>query len=153
LTSVFVYGIILIEANEKTKTKSVEQEGVSKMRIIESGKYKNRILAECPVSYLKWLVTHTKVLAERNRWLARDAKFLLERIAQAAIEAATIEKVEEAAGNANWDEWAESLKEFEARKEAEMAVKIAEHLVSTPVKVDLGLKGNLSGNKAFSLLR
>lgn len=131
--------------HERTeKTKNVEQEGVSKMRTIESGKYKGKILSECPVSYLKWLVSHERVLALRNRWLTRDAKFLLEKTAEAASEVATCE------GNADWDEWERSL---EAARVARLDAVIEKHLASTPAKVDLGLKGHLSSSRGFSLMR
>lgn len=100
------------------------------MRVLDFGKNKGKILAECEVSYLKWLATHEKVLAKRNRWAARDAKFLLERMAQVAAAA-----------------------EHEARKEAEMVVRIAEHIIATPAKIDLGLKGNFYTSRTFSLMR
>jgi hypothetical protein len=102
--------------------------------ILDFGKYKGRILADCPPEYLQWLTTHEKVLAVRNRWAARDARFILERRAQVVAQEV-------------------ALKEFEARKEAEMAVRIAQHIVSTPAKVDLAFKGNSNVSRAFSLLR
>lgn len=128
---------------------------MANMTIDFGKKYKGHQISECDEKYLKWLVSHEKVLAERNRWASRDARFELQRRAQAASEVATIAKIEAAAieGNANWHEWAESLIELEARHEREMAVKIAEHLVSTPPRIDLGLKGNLGGTKPFSILR
>jgi Uncharacterized protein conserved in bacteria len=98
--------------------------------ILDFGKYKGKLLADCDEKYLRWLVTHEKVLAQRNRWAARDAKFILDR-----------------------KETAVKLAEFEARKEAEMAVKIAQHIVSTPAKVDLAFKGNSNVSRAFSLMR
>jgi hypothetical protein len=114
--------------------------------IIDFGKkYKGHQISECDEKHLKWLVSHEKVLALRNRWASRDAAFELERRELAVAPVAQ--------GNDNWDEWAESLAELEARHEKEMAVKIAEHLVSTPPRVDLGLKGNLSSTKAFSILK
>jgi hypothetical protein len=120
-------------------------------RILDFGrKYKGKTIDKCDEKYLRWLVSHEKVLAERNRWASRDAKFELERRAQAVAQAETIEKIE---GNANWDEWEQSMNELEARHEKEMAVKIAEHLVSTPARVDLGLKGNLSSNGGLKLMR
>jgi hypothetical protein len=107
-------------------------------RIIDFGKHKGKILADCDEKYLKWLISHEKVLALRNRWACRDAKFILDRRAQLTITAT---------GNTNWNEWSESL------KRAEMDVKIAKHRASTPAKVDLGLKGNLNTSRAFSILR
>jgi hypothetical protein len=95
------------------------------MRTLDFGKNKGKILAECEVSYLKWLASHEMVLAKRNRWAARDARFLLERMAQAA-----------------------ALAEFEARREAEMAVKIAEQLV----RANQGVRSNFA-SRAFSLMR
>ena len=118
--------------------------------IIDFGKNKGKTIGECDEKYLKWLISHTKVLALRNRWACRDARFELARRSQAVAQVATIEKTE---GCANWDEWEQALIEIEARHEKEIAVKIAEHLVSTPQRVDLGLKGNLSNNRGFQLMR
>jgi hypothetical protein len=97
--------MLILLSVKRTKT----TEGIE-MRTLDFGKNKGKILAECAVSYLKWLATHEQVLAKRNRWAARDAKFLLERMAQVA-----------------------TIAEFEARKEAEMAVRIAEQLVRANV--------------------
>jgi hypothetical protein len=105
--------------------------------ILDFGKNKGHQISECDTKYLKWLVSHEKVLAVRNRWASRDAAFELARRAQAAAQAAVVE----------------TLEELEARHEVEMAVKIAEHLVATPPRVDLGLKGHLSNNQGFRLMR
>jgi hypothetical protein len=118
--------------------------------ILDFGKNKGHQISECDTKYLKWLVSHEKVLALRNRWASRDAAFELARRAQAVTQQEVIEKIE---GNANWDEWEQSLSEIADRHEKEMAVKIAEHLVSTPPRVNLGLKGNISSNQGFRLLR
>jgi hypothetical protein len=106
---------------KRTKT----TEGIE-MRTLDFGKNKGKILAECEVSYLKWLATHEQVLAKRNRWAARDAKFLLERMALVA-----------------------TVAEHEARKEAEMAVRIAEQLV----RANVGTRAAHSPSKVFSLMR
>jgi hypothetical protein len=106
---------------------------------LDFGKHKGKVLADCEEHYLRWLVSHEKVLAKRNRWASRDAKIILERRAQAVVATTT--------GNANWQEWHESL------KRAEIDLKIAKHLASNPAKVDLGLKGNLNTSRAFSLMR
>lgn len=50
--------------------------------IIDFGKNKGKELSECDKKYLKWLASHEKVLAERNRWTSRDAKIFLERKTQ-----------------------------------------------------------------------
>ena len=100
------------------------------MIILDFGKNKGKQLADCDEKYLRWLVSHEKVLAKRNRWASRDAKFILDR-----------------------RETAVKVAEFEARKEAEMAVKIAQHIVATPAKVDLAFKGNSNVSRAFSLMR
>jgi hypothetical protein len=107
------------------------------MIILDFGKNKGKQLQDCDEKYLRWLVSHERVLAKRNRWASRDAKFILERRAQV---------VATTTGNTNWQEWHESL------KKAEVDLKIAKHLASTPAKVDLGLKGNLT-SRAFSLMR
>jgi hypothetical protein len=95
------------------------------MRILDFGKNKGKILADCDEKYLKWLASHEKVLAKRNRWAVRDAKFLLERMVQVA-----------------------TVAEFEARKEAELAVKIAEQLV----RASQSKHSNFT-SPAFSMLR
>lgn len=47
------------------------------MRTLDFGKHEGEKLAECPVSYIKWLANHKMVLAERNRWASRLAQKLL----------------------------------------------------------------------------
>jgi hypothetical protein len=59
------------------------------------GKYKGKQISECDTKYLKWLVAHERVLALRNRWASRDARFELERREMAAAEAAMAVKVAE----------------------------------------------------------
>lgn len=100
------------------------------MRILDFGKNKGKILADCEEKYLKWLVSHEKVLAERNRWACRDAKFILDRRAQQAMTPIAT------TGNRNWQDWHESL-----------------HIVAKPVSNDLGLVGTLNGNRGFALMR
>ena len=95
------------------------------MRIIETGKHKGKTLVECPKEYIEWAAKHEKNFARRNQWISRDAKFLLERMAQVA-----------------------TVAEFEVRKEAEMAVKVAEQLV----RASQAKHSNFS-SPAFSLLR
>lgn len=120
------------------------------MRTIETGIHKGKTLAQCPTSYILWASRHEKNFSDSHKWVARDAKKLLEASAQAIAQVAVVETIE---GNANWDEWEKSLNEIEARHEKEMAVKIAEHLVATPPRVNLGLKGHLSSNIGFQLMR
>jgi hypothetical protein len=96
------------------------------MRIIETGKHKGKILADCPRKYIEWAAKHEKNFAKRNRWISRDARFLLEKSAQVA-----------------------TVAEFEARKEAEMAVKIAEQLV----RANIGTRVAYSASRVFSLMR
>jgi len=91
-------------------------------RIIESGKHKGSSLDECPESYLKWLISHERVLALRNRWMSRDARFILVQRAEAAAilkaeaEMAVLVAQEIVHGNQNWDDWAGVL----TSKEKEM---------------------------------
>jgi len=48
-------------------------------RVINFGRaHKNEYLTDCPVPYLKWLISHEKRLLESNRWASRDAKIILE---------------------------------------------------------------------------
>jgi hypothetical protein len=95
------------------------------MRILDFGKNKNKVLAECDEKYLRWLVTHEQVLAKRNRWAARDAKYILERREQA---------IAKTTGNENWQEWHGSL-------------------IAKPVSNDIGTRGNLNVSRPFSLMR
>jgi hypothetical protein len=104
------------------------------------GKHKNEMLETTPESYLKWLATHKAVLSPEHRTVSDAAKEILERRAQATTPVET-------KGHTNWQEWHESL------KKAEIDLKIAKHLISTPAKVDIGLKGNLNVSRAFSLMR
>lgn len=98
-------------------------------RILDFGKNKGKILADCEESYLKWLVSHEKVLALRNRWAARDAKYILERREQAV-----------------------KLAAYAAEREARLAVIAAEQIVRASAKTDLGLTGHLNTSRAFRLL-
>ena len=99
------------------------------MKILDFGKNKGRVLADCDSKYLSWLVSHEKVLAKRNRWASRDAKYILDRRAQVTTPS-------ESKGNANWNEWHASLQ-----------------IVAKPVSNDVGLRGHLNTSKAFSLMR
>jgi hypothetical protein len=100
------------------------------MKILDFGKNKGKVLAECDEQYLKWLVSHEKVLAKRNRWASRDAKYLLERRAQVVAQETAV-------------------KEYEARKEAEMAVKVAEQIV----RANSVSNYNLNTSRGFQLMR
>lgn len=62
--------------------------------ILDFGKNSGKTISECNDGYLKWLVSHTKVLAERNRWASRDAAFELERREWAQEEAAAMQRIE-----------------------------------------------------------
>jgi hypothetical protein len=95
------------------------------MTILTFGKHKNEMLETTPESYIKWLATHKKVLSVENRHFSDLAKELLERMAQVV-----------------------ALKEFEGRKEAEMAVKVAEQLVRAN-----SVKHSNFSSPAFSILR
>lgn len=96
-------------------------------RIIDFGKNKGKTLAECEVSYLKWLATHEQVLAKRNRWAARDARFLLLRQEQAA-KVAAYEEV--------------------ALQQVEKTIQP----ISSPTE-DRMMKAALTTNRGFSLMR
>jgi hypothetical protein len=114
------------EGRETSKAKA----GGVKMRIIESGKHKGKTLAECPKEYLEWASKHEKNFAKRNQWISRDAKFILERREQA--------KAQETA-----------VKEYEARKEAEMAIKAAEQIV----RANSVSNYSLNTSRGFQLMR
>jgi len=61
--------------------------------IIDFGKNKGMTISECDEKYLKWLVSHERVLALRNRWASRDAGFEIERREWALEEAAAIARI------------------------------------------------------------
>lgn len=104
------------------------------MTLLTFGKHKNEMLEMTPDTYIKWLATHKNVLSPEHRYISDIAKAILEYRDQVAAQAEAVEK-------------------FEAEREARLAVKAAEQIVSTPVKVDLGLKGNLNISRGFSLMR
>lgn len=96
--------------------------------IIDFGKAnKGKELSECDTKYLTWLVQHEKVLAKRNRWACRDAKFILKQ----REEAKAAPKV-----NNDWQDWHNALKGS-----------------AKTVSNDIAAMGTLHGAKAFSLLR
>jgi hypothetical protein len=65
-------------------------------RILDFGKNKGHQISECDTKYLQWLVSHTKVLAERNQWSSRDAAFELDRREWAREAEAARKRIEEA---------------------------------------------------------
>ncbi len=101
------------------------------MIILDFGKNKGLAISECDEKYLKWLITHEKVLAERNRWASRKAKALLAKRAEAKAQA-------------------EAVAKFEAEREARMAVKAAEQIVRARQG---STSGSLNVNRGFSLMR
>lgn len=94
--------------------------------ILTFGKHKNEILENTPKSYIKWLASHKNVLSPEHRYISDAAKAILERMAQV-----------------------DALEAYEARKEAEMAVKVAEQLI----RANQGIRSNLNTSRAFSLMR
>jgi hypothetical protein len=112
------------------------------MRAIESGKYKGKTLAECPKEYIEWAAKHEKNFAERNQWVSRDAKILLDRRAgeesARQVAASKIARLEELAAQGNFM--------------AAMDLKMAKVIVGNKV-TDISSKGNLYSNKGFSILR
>ncbi len=55
------------------------------MKVLDFGKCEGTELGNCPEKYILWLAQHEKVLAKRNRWASRDAKFLLEKKEEKAM--------------------------------------------------------------------
>jgi hypothetical protein len=125
------------------------------MRIIETGKYKGKILADCPVEYLKWAANHEKNFAKHNQWISRDAKFALDRLAQGQI----FDKVGEEWVTPPSDDclnvehelrgWHAIDRQIKNREKA----KIANQMREIRQRQDLGTRGTLNGNRAFSLMR
>jgi hypothetical protein len=100
------------------------------MTILTFGKHKNEMLEKTPESYIKWLATHKMVMSPENRHFSDLAKAILENRSKVAAQVVALE-------------------EFEARKEAEMAVKIAEQLV----RANVGTRAARSPSRVFSLMR
>jgi hypothetical protein len=115
------------------QTKNVKREDKT-MTLLTFGKHKNEMLEMTPDTYIKWLAAHRNVLSVEHRYISDIAKAILERRAEAKAQAEAVER-------------------FESEREARLAVKAAEQIVSTPVKVDLGLKGNLNTSRGFQLMR
>jgi len=70
--------------------------------IINFGKkYKGKEISSCDDKYLKWLISHERVLALKNRWASYDARFELERREMVAAPVAQ--------GNSNWNEWEQAM--------------------------------------------
>jgi hypothetical protein len=126
------------------------------MRALDFGKNKGKILADCEEQYLKWLVSHEKVLAKRNQWASRDAKYILERMAQGQI----FDKVGEEWVTPPSDDdvlnvehelrgWHAIDRQIKNREKA----KIASQMREIRQRQDLGTRGTLNGNRAFSLMR
>jgi hypothetical protein len=115
------------------------------MRIIESGKHKGKILADCPKEYIEWAAKHEGNFARRNKWVSRDAKILLERRAgeEAArqVAASKIARLEQLAAEGN----------FLAAMDLKMTNFIVGKKVEQKTTTDLSAKGNLY--KPYSLLR
>ena len=101
------------------------------MIILDFGKNRGLSVSECDEKYLKWLISHEKVLAERNRWACRNARVLLAKRAEAKAHA-------------------EAVLKFETEREARMAIKAAEQIVRASQGAN---SGNLNTSKAFSLMR
>lgn len=102
--------------------------------LLTFGKHRNEVLETTPDTYIKWLAAHRNVLSVEHRHIADIAKAILERRAEAQA-------------------LAEAVERFETEREARLAVKAAEQIISHPMGVDLGLKGNLNTSKAFTLMR
>jgi len=112
------------------------------MRTLDFGKNSGKCLQNCDESYLKWLVSHEKVLATRNQWASRDAKYILRRIegdrAARAIAASKLERMQELAKT-----------DFLAKMDLEMT----QFIVTQKTSTDLSTKGNLYSNRGFQLMR
>ena len=131
--------------------------------ILDFGKNKGHQISECDTKYLKWLVSHEKVLAVRNRWASRDAKFEIERRARAAqVDAQIAEMV--AAPKQTYriitvpgpkKEYFDLVGHITEKRELKAAMlgEIAEIKSRSKRSADLGLAGNLSSNQGFRLMR
>jgi hypothetical protein len=129
------------------------------MRILDFGKNKGKILADCETAYLKWLANHEMVLAKRNRWAARDAKFILARMAEGKVwepiisewvtlpteETADVHNVEKYLGN-----WYGIKRQAKNRELAQMRNEEREIRRRREAE-DLGTRGNLYS--PFALMR
>ena len=121
--------------NIDTVVRSIEMEAnavVAEDRILNFGKFRNKYLSKVPETYLKWIISHSKVLAVRNRHYAVLAQKLLEAREAAKAQAEAIKELEEKhEGNADWHK----------------------ALKSSAKSNDIGVLGSLHSAKAFSLMR
>jgi len=98
------------------------------MKVLDFGKNKGLILADCDEKYLKWLVSHEKVLAERNRWASRDAKILLEKIVEPSIYAQILlERINNTQKNIMFAQYEYKRKEFQAQLENSLSFMKSEY--------------------------
>lgn len=129
--------------------------------ILDFGKNKGHQISECDTKYLKWLVSHEKVLAVRNRWSSRDAAFELERRARAAKADAMIAEMVAAPKQSyrivtvpgTKKERYDLVGAIEEKREhkANLLAECRE-IKARKRSEDIGFKGNF-GTKAFSILR
>jgi hypothetical protein len=119
--------------NKKSKILKRSEEDKA-MTLLTFGKHKNEMLEMTPDTYIKWLAAHKNVLSVEHRHISDIAKAILANREQVAAHAEAVER-------------------FESEREARLAVKAAQQIISTPVKVDLGLKGNLNTSRGFQLMR
>lgn len=63
--------------------------------IITTGKCKGMSIGDCDEKYLKWLAARPMKLAERNRWMSRDAVIELDRREWAQEEKAALARIAE----------------------------------------------------------
>jgi hypothetical protein len=130
------------------------------MRIIESGKYKGKTLAQCPESYIIWASKHRKNFSPDNRWVSDDSQKLLDRMAQEQkaqeIAASKLSHMESLAQNGSF------LAQMDLQMTKFIATnKVAEEIIAAPKYPvnkygisNVGLAGNLNGSsQGYRLLR
>jgi hypothetical protein len=128
------------------------------MATIETGKYKGKTLAQCPTSYILWASRHEKNFSDDHKWVARDAKKLLEAAAPVVAQVAVAEAPKQTYRIISFGhkkERRDLLSEIEAKRESKFALlgEINEIKARSKRSADLGLKGNLSSNQGFRLMR
>jgi hypothetical protein len=130
--------------------------------ILDFGKCKGHQISECDTKYLQWLVSHERVLAVRNRWASRDAKFELARRSQEIAQVAVVEVAETVAPKQNYriislghkKERRDFVGELtqKAEDKRNLLAECREIKARSNRSADLGLKGNF-GNRGFQLMR
>ncbi len=97
-------------------------------KVLDFGKNSGKTISQCEESYIQWLATHEKVLAERNRWASRDAKIILEKNSKPSIYAQVLlERINNTNKNIMFAQYEYKKNEFQAQLENSISFMKSEH--------------------------